>query len=75
MDCAHWPDSRREYYEKANEGIDFFKSDTLTMQEKTVAEFPIVKKKSKDLGRVKVGRNAPCPCGSGEKYKNCCIGC
>ena len=20
----------------------------------------------------KVGRNAPCPCGSGKKYKNCC---
>jgi Mlc titration factor MtfA (ptsG expression regulator) len=22
---------------------------------------------------IKVGRNAPCPCGSGEKYKNCCL--
>jgi uncharacterized protein YecA (UPF0149 family) len=22
----------------------------------------------------KVGRNAPCPCGSGEKYKNNCLG-
>jgi predicted RNA methylase/Flp pilus assembly protein TadD len=22
---------------------------------------------------VKVGRNEPCPCGSGKKYKNCCI--
>lgn len=21
----------------------------------------------------KVGRNDPCPCGSGKKYKNCCI--
>lgn len=20
----------------------------------------------------KIGRNAPCPCGSGEKYKRCC---
>ena len=20
----------------------------------------------------KVGRNQPCPCGSGKKYKNCC---
>ena len=20
-----------------------------------------------------VGRNDPCPCGSGEKFKNCCI--
>ncbi len=23
--------------------------------------------------RVKVGRNAPCPCGSGVKFKKCCI--
>jgi SEC-C motif len=23
---------------------------------------------------AKVGRNAPCPCGSGKKYKNCCRG-
>jgi uncharacterized protein YecA (UPF0149 family) len=21
----------------------------------------------------KIGRNAPCPCGSGKKYKKCCI--
>ncbi|HHX66152.1 MAG TPA: hypothetical protein GX702_14840, partial [Chloroflexi bacterium] len=21
----------------------------------------------------KVGRNDPCPCGSGKKYKNCCL--
>ncbi len=23
---------------------------------------------------MKVGRNDPCPCGSGRKYKNCCEG-
>ena len=22
----------------------------------------------------KVGRNDPCPCGSGKKYKKCCMG-
>ncbi|MHB1743751.1 MAG: SEC-C metal-binding domain-containing protein [Acidobacteriaceae bacterium] len=22
--------------------------------------------------RPKVGRNEPCPCGSGKKYKKCC---
>ena len=27
---------------------------------------------SENLG--KVGRNDPCPCGSGKKFKNCCIG-
>lgn len=23
-------------------------------------------------GKIKIGRNDPCPCGSGKKYKNCC---
>ncbi len=23
--------------------------------------------------KVEIGRNAPCPCGSGKKYKNCCL--
>lgn len=23
--------------------------------------------------RNKIGRNAPCPCGSGEKFKKCCL--
>ncbi|NLC12895.1 MAG: hypothetical protein GX768_02455, partial [Chloroflexi bacterium] len=22
---------------------------------------------------MKIGRNDPCPCGSGKKYKHCCI--
>ncbi|HHB77055.1 MAG TPA: zinc chelation protein SecC [Desulfobulbus sp.] len=25
------------------------------------------------LPQAKVGRNAPCPCGSGRKYKKCCL--
>jgi uncharacterized protein len=24
--------------------------------------------------KEKVGRNDPCPCGSGKKYKSCCLG-
>ena len=23
--------------------------------------------------RIKIGRNDPCPCGSGKKFKKCCI--
>ena len=25
------------------------------------------------VGRERIGRNAPCPCGSGKKYKKCCL--
>ncbi|MEK9660196.1 MAG: YchJ family metal-binding protein [Alphaproteobacteria bacterium] len=28
--------------------------------------------KGQPLRVVKVGRNDPCPCGSGQKYKKCC---
>ncbi|MCL6097908.1 MAG: anaerobic sulfatase-maturation protein [Bacteroidetes bacterium] len=31
-----------------------------------------VQKNDKRFLQVKVGRNEPCPCGSGKKYKNCC---
>jgi preprotein translocase subunit SecA len=24
------------------------------------------------VGGKKIGRNDPCPCGSGKKYKHCC---
>jgi preprotein translocase subunit SecA len=30
------------------------------------------KEKTVILGEDKVGRNDPCPCGSGKKYKHCC---
>ena len=26
------------------------------------------------VAKRKIGRNAPCPCGSGKKYKKCCLG-
>lgn len=28
---------------------------------------------SKPITSNKINRNAPCPCGSGKKYKKCCI--
>ena len=35
-------------------------------------EFPL--KKSPVYKKKKIGRNAPCPCNSGKKFKKCCIG-
>ena len=71
MDCTDWTDEQREHYENANEGLGFFQ--TSVVEKRTVTEFPVVEK-PKVPRRVKVGRNAPCPCGSGRKYKKCCIG-
>jgi hypothetical protein len=46
------------HYEMFKETID-----------KEAAEAP---KMIRHATRRKIGRNAPCPCGSGRKYKNCC---
>ena len=37
----------------------------LSKRDKNIVKFPT-------LQRQKVGRNDPCPCGSGKKYKKCC---
>jgi len=34
---------------------------------------PLAAAKELAMSRRKVSRNAPCPCGSGKKYKQCCI--
>ena len=34
---------------------------------------PVVKKNTPAAAKETVGRNDPCPCGSGKKYKNCCM--
>ncbi len=39
----------------------------------------LIEEENKDVtsmrsdSRVKIGRNDPCPCGSGKKYKRCCM--
>ena len=46
--------------------------DNLLSEEKR-AEITKEQKKSKTIVKPKkIGRNDPCPCGSGRKYKQCC---
>jgi len=76
MDCREWPKERRLQYERANEELNFFGTSSLIATRKKVQEFPDpeLREKPKKARRVKVGRNALCPCGSGKKYKRCCLG-
>lgn len=43
-------------------------------QQRAVLAKAIVARPTKPVvnGGPKIGRNAPCPCGSGKKYKKCC---
>lgn len=70
MDCTDWSDEQREQYRKENEIFGFFK--TGVVETKNVTEFPSFET-SEIIKVEKVGRNTPCLCGSGRKYKNCCF--
>jgi len=54
------PDEMQELRKPANQDLVFSHGDE-----------PVKKKPVKRTER-KIGRNAPCPCGSGKKYKKCC---
>lgn len=69
--------------EMFDEMIDAINRDTVTTLCKAVVEKRIERKKVAEEVNTnqnttvvnkekKVGRNDPCPCGSGKKYKNCC---
>jgi hypothetical protein len=74
MDCREWPEERRLRYERANEELNFFNTRSLVLRQVKVQEFPTAKRGGADSpSRVKIGRNDPCPCGSGRKYKKCCM--
>ena len=73
---------RREGFDMFEEMVRGIQEDTLTMlyhvklttkpmqrEAPRIVEAP---KKATDSSGHKLGRNAPCPCGSGKKYKNCC---
>lgn len=50
-------------------------NDNSDVMERLQREFAAmgVKPKEPEVKKVKVGRNDPCPCGSGKKYKHCCL--
>jgi preprotein translocase subunit SecA len=60
---GHTPEEMHERYEKTN--LRPLPEKPFGFTEPNVIDF---------IPRKKVGRNDPCPCGSGKKYKNCCLG-
>jgi len=69
MDCSNWSKEDREIYEEANKVLKFFESENVLVKYERTYEFP----DKKGPVKIKIGRNEQCPCGSGKKYKKCCI--
>ena len=49
------------------------RSQANDLRQKRIARITAGRRKT--AGRKKIGRNESCPCGSGKKYKKCCLRC
>jgi SEC-C motif-containing protein len=58
-------DAEQAFHEKA----EFHKVDGAWLYARAIREGPAPIK----AAAAKVGRNDPCPCGSGKKHKHCCL--
>ena len=61
----------RECRVRDNRGHDYYEMVAImSLKGRSAGDSPA--KKGTQVKRAKIGRNDPCPCGSGKKYKNCC---
>ena len=60
----------RECRIRDNRGHDYYEMVAMMSLKGRSGNSPV--KKAAQVKRAKIGRNDPCPCGSGRKYKNCC---
>ena len=71
MPCERWPNETRVHYEELNRELNFFGTSALRQFNDRVTQFVQPRQQSRRSVSRKVGRNDPCPCGSGKKYKKC----
>ncbi len=57
-------------YEEDDEDDDEFEAEIDSVLKNNYSEYAMEEIKPKEK---KIGRNDPCPCGSGKKYKKCCM--
>ena len=67
-DAMQWHGYRMKYDEAYKEKNTYKPKDTDSSSYRSSKPVGTIKREGK-----KVGRNEPCPCGSGKKYKKCCL--
>lgn len=69
-------DNEKLYYNMVEAKADWLYElpqwDSLLTEEKRKQLYRDQKKSNTVVNEKKIGRNDPCPCGSGKKYKKCC---
>ncbi|MGM4903797.1 SEC-C metal-binding domain-containing protein [Tardiphaga sp. 866_E4_N2_1] len=73
LPCETWTSETKEHYQERNKDWNFFETENLRQHNDRVTRF-VQPPRTRAKNAEKVGRNAPCPCGSGAKYKRCCLG-
>lgn len=71
MQCDNWPEERKTYYEELNQEWNFFGTQALRHFKDRVTRFVPPPREVEPTKSGKTGRNDPCPCGSGKKFKKC----
>jgi len=66
----HYETKKKQGKTELEKALETLKSIQKVYGEDTKSSSKIMKGKR----RKKIGRNDPCPCGSGKKYKKCCLG-
>lgn len=71
MPCEAWSAEQQNHYRALNNEWSFFETPNLKQHKDLVTQFVQPLRSSKRTTGEKLGRNDPCPCGSGNKYKKC----
>ena len=71
MPCKSWSSEQQAYYATLNKDWNFFETSNLKQHKDQVTQFVHPSRANQRATGEKVGRNDPCPCGSGRKYKKC----
>jgi hypothetical protein len=71
MPCERWTDEMKAHYEERNTEWNFFGTPNMRQFNDRVTQFVPPQRPVTRATSGKVGRNDPCPCGSGKKYKKC----
>ena len=71
MPCEAWHKDTQNYYEELNQQFRFFETPELRKSNDRATRFVPPSRPRKAAKTEKTGRNDPCPCGSGKKFKKC----
>jgi hypothetical protein len=73
IDCSNWTNEQQKEFDSIRREFNIWRTSKDQYNYIEIQEYPDV-----DLRQIKIkqkiGRNDKCPCGSGKKYKKCCLG-